>query len=289
MNIPTILAASKPSDIFDLSNWKTQFRDWAKHLHPDRNPDPQAKPALEILLKFRDILETGIVFSDEICPKITFKDNVLTFTGDPDKLKLSYDNFQRALNCCATIPTFQRYLPERMELSPDLTLKVYLRHQSNLIQDLVLEEKHVKWFLNRLLEFTSMLNIYGGFTHCGINPNSVLICPEEHGIQVISFYHQISVNDKMKSAIGNHPYKGWYPDEIWTTKKSCPEIDLFMCKNTAVTLLGDKTGFGHSLRGKISNDLLEFLLQHDDTIHTGYMNYQTFLDKSPRVFHKLTL
>lgn len=288
MTIRKILESTKPSEIFNLINWKEDFRKWSLHLHPDHNKDPLAHEALQKLLEYKKILEEGITFSDEICDKITFKDGIVTFFGPEDKLKLSYENYLKIMNCCPGIPTFERYLPSKMELNGG-ELKVYLQHQSHLIHDLTLEEKHVRWFLNRMLEFTSILNIHGQWTHCGINPNSVMICPEEHGIQIISFYHSIPVYSLMKSAIGIHPYKSWYPAEIWITKESIPEIDLLMVKRTALTVLGDKSGFGYSMRGNISDDFHEYLLQHDEDIHKGYTDYQKLLDKSPREFHHLKI
>ena len=298
MTIRKILESKKPSDIFDPVNWKEEYKKWVLHLHPDKNPDPDAHLAFQRLVEYKAIMEDGITFSDEICDKITFKqelnpdgslkEGIVTFFGPEDKLKLSYENYLKVYDSVPGIPTFRRYLPSEMELNGG-ELKVYLQHKSHLIHDLTLEEKHVRWFLNRMLEFTSILNIHGQLTHCGINPNSVLICPEEHGIQVISFYHTIPVYSPMKSAIGIHPYKSWYPAEIWITKESIPEIDLLMVKRTALTVLGDKTGFGYSMRGKISNDFHEYLLQHDEDIHKGFTDYQKLLDKSPREFHKLEL
>lgn len=289
MTIRKILDSKKPSDIFDMSNWKTQFREWSKHCHPDHNLDPLARSAFERLVQYRDILEKGFEFSDEVCPRIVFKDKTLTFYGPIDKLKLSYDNFNKIKGSVDPIETpFDRFLPDKMELGADC-LKVYLQHDPHLIQGLTLEEKHARWFLNRLLEFSSLLNGRSGFTHAGLNPNSVLICPEEHGIQVVSFYHLTPVNAKMVSAIGIHPYRMWYPNEIFTTKKSMPEIDLLMSKHLAVYVLGERSGIGNSLRGSISGGLMDYLLTFDDSLIEGYFKYQDLLNKEPRIYHKLTL
>lgn len=289
MNIRKILQSKKPSDIFDLTNWKTQFRDWSQHLHPDKNPDPMAHEAFQVLLKYRGILENGVEFSDEVCPKIVFKDKVLTFYGPMDMLKISYDNFMKIKDTVDSVKTpFRRYLPDRMELEKDC-LKVYLQHDPHLIQGLTLEEKHGRWFLNRLLEYSTLLNEKSGHTHAGLTPNSVLICPEEHGIQVVSFYHLVPVNTKMVSAVGIHPYKTWYPTDIFTTKISVPEIDLLMSKHLATYIMGDKSGFANTLRGILSGELVDYLLSYDDTLLDGYFKYQQILDKSPRIYHKLTL
>lgn len=288
MTIRKILESKKPSDVFDLKTWKTQFREWSKHLHPDKNKDPQAHSALSILLEYKKILEKGVEFSDEFC-KILYKDNVVTFHGPMDKLKLSYDNFQLIKDSVDQVKTpFRRFLPEKMEIESDC-LKVHLQHDPHLIHGLVLEEKHGRWFLNRLLEFSTLLNEKGGYTHAGLNPNSVLICPEEHGIQVISFYHLVPKNAKMRTAIGIHPYKLWYPSEIFTTKTSIPEIDLLMSKRLASYILGDLSGFSDNLRKILSPELTQYLISYDDTILEGYLTYQKLLDKTPRVYHKLIL
>lgn len=289
MTIRKIIESKKPSDIFDLSNWKKQFQAWVLHVHPDKNSDPLAKEAYKVLIKYRDLLENGIEFSDEVCSKIIFKDNTLTFYGPMDKLKLSYDNFNRIKGTVDNITTpFERYIPEKMELAAD-HLVVYLQHDPHLIHDLKLEEKHTRWFLNRLLEFSSLLSDKSGYTHAGLNPNSVLICPKEHGIQIVSFYHLVPVNGKMKSAIGIHPYKNWYPAEIFSTKMSVPEIDLLMSKRLATYISGERSGFANPLRGSFSDDLVNYLLTYDNTLLEGYFSYQDLLNKSPRIFHELNL
>jgi len=272
-----------------MKDWKNQFKSWVQHLHPDKNSDPLAHDALQVLLKYKDILKNGVEFSDEYCPRIVFKDSVLTFYGQMDKLELSKNNFELIKDRVDPNTTpFRRYLPEKMELEADC-LKVYLQHDPHLIHDLTLEEKHGRWFLNRLLEFSTLLNERAGYTHAGLNPNSVFICPEEHGIQVISFYHLVPLGSKMRSAIGLHPYKSWYPVDVFTTKQSVPEIDLLMAKNTATYVLGERSGFANSLRGTVSQELVDFLLSYDNTLLEGYFEYQRILDRSPRIYHKLTL
>lgn len=289
MTIRKILESKKPSDIFDLSKWKDQFRAWTIYLHPDKNTEPLAADALAVLLKYKKILENGIEFSDEICPKIIFKDNTLTFYGPMDKLKISYNNFNSIKGTVDNIATpFERYIPEKMELGAD-HLVVYLQHDPHLIHNVTLEEKHTRWFLNRLLEFSSLLNDKSGYTHAGLNPNSVLICPKEHGIQIVSFYHLIPVNSKMKSGVGIHPYMSWYPAEIFSTKMSIPEIDLMMSKRLATYISGERSGFATSLRGSFSDDLVNYLLTYDNTLLEGYFSYQDLLNKSPRIFHELNL
>lgn len=288
MTIQTIISSTKLSDIFpNQSDWKRSFNEYVMLCHPDKNNSNEAKTAYQILMSYKDILENGIKFSDEIS-EITFKDNTLTFVGDRVKLKLSYDNYNSILNSPNVPDHFHRYLPERMELG-DGQLKVYLRERAILLHDLTLEEKHVKWALNRLLEFSSISNLIANWCHIGLNPNSVMICPESHGIQIVSFYHSRPINSKLTSAIGIHPYKSWYPSDMFAHKTASFDIDLLMSKRTAMYLLGDRTGFGTTLRGKISDDFLSFLMSVENDIRDGYLQYQEFLNKSPREFHILNI
>ena len=284
--IDKILISSTALDIFTPSNWLDEYRTFTHLIHPDKCSNPKSADAFAKLSKFKDEMEYGIEFTDEVC-SIRFKDNVCTFTGPKEYLELSYNNYHSILKSVTDPPHFPRYLPKSMEWNGD-QLKVHLQERSILIQDLVLEEKHVKWILNRLLEFSSISNVIGGWSHVGLNPKSVLVCPEGHGIQIISFYHSRPINTKLNSIIGVHPYKSWYPTAIFASKMSTLDIDLVMCKRIAMTLLGDKSGVGTSLRGKIDDGLLSFLLTKE-TIQEGYVKYQEYLDKFPRIFHALNL
>lgn len=287
MNIRRILDSTKPLDIFDFPIWKDQYQSWIKAVHPDKNPDPKAREAFERLIAYKEILENGFQFEDELC-KIRQQGRVLTFEGPFDKLELSLKNYQRILSIPDLPKHFPLYFPEKMEMSGD-KLKVYLREDSHFLSELTLEEKHVKWCFNRMLEFSTMLNLNAGFTHCGINPMSVLVCPKTHGIQVVSFYHTVQIHDKLKSVIGLHPYKSWYPTEIFTTKVSNPLIDQLLSKRTAIYLLGDKSGVGTKLRGSIEDGLLDNLITQQSTIQESYIKYKQYIESQPKIFHELKL
>ena len=60
MNIRKILDSTKPSDIFDLSNWKVQYQSWIKAVHPDHNTSVGAREAFEKLMQYKEILENGL-------------------------------------------------------------------------------------------------------------------------------------------------------------------------------------------------------------------------------------
>lgn len=274
------------------SNYKDQFREWAMLIHPDKCTIPKAKEAFDRLTSYKNEIENGIEFSDEIST-ITMKGNVLYFSGPMDKLIASYENYKSISLSMDSHSSFKYYLPESMTLMSD-GLEVRLRdningnfHHSVRLNGLTLAERHVKWFLNRCLEFTSMLNCTSGYTHCGIGPNSVLICPETHGIQVISFYHTVKHGDKLKSL--NGMVKNWYPVSVFSDKIAIDSIDLELCKRYACTLLGDLSGLGTKLKGTIDDEFVTFLLTSHVDIREGYLKYQDFLNKSPRTFHKLDL
>lgn len=274
------------------SDYKSTFREWSKIIHPDKCKLPDAVAAFDRLTTFRNEIENGIVFSDEIST-ITMKGNVLTFVGDRSKLQQSYDNYQIISKISGVPDSFKFYLPESMTLHPD-RLEVVLRsnvngtaHHSVRLTDIVLEEKHVKWILNRCLEFTSLLNCVGDMVHCGVGPNSTLICPETHGVQIISFYHTVQSGYKLRSLNGQ--MKRWYPAFVFDTKRADSSIDLELCKRFACSLLGDASGVGTKLKGSIDPDFSTFLLTSHVDIRDGYIKYVDFLNKSPRLFHKLDL
>lgn len=261
-------------------------------IHPDKCKLPDAEVAFDRLTAFRNEIENGIVFTDEIST-ITMKGNVLIFVGDRSKLQQSYDNYQTISRISGVPDSFKFYLPESMTLHSD-RLEVTLRsningmpHHSVRLSGIVLEEKHVKWFLNRCLEFASLLNCVGDMVHCGIGPNSTLICPESHGIQIISFYHTVKNTDKLRSLNGQ--MKRWYPAFVFDTKRPDSSIDLELCKRFACSLLGDPSGAGPKLKGSIDPEFSTFLLTSHIDIRDGYTKYVEFLNKTPRTFHKLDL
>lgn len=288
--ISQILTATK--NPLNPVDYKDKYREWSMIIHPDKCTDVNAQVAFDRLTKFRDELEFGMEFTDEIST-ITMKGNLLTFVGDMQKLSQSYENYLKISDRLKSHSTFKFYLPESMTLFPD-RLEVTLRdnvdgyfQHSVYLGSMGLAEKHTKWFLNRMLEFSSLLNITGGYTHCGIGPSSVLICPETHGIQVISFYHSVPANSPLKSLNGT--VKNWYPASVFSTKKANESIDLELCKRFACTLMGDPSGLGTKLKGSIDDSFATFLLTAHPDIRTGYMAYQEFIDKSPRTFHTLDL
>ena len=284
--IDKILNSDK--NILPVNDYKDQYRQWSLLIHPDHCDDIRASSAFEKLTKYRDELEIGYKFSDELCD-IVMKGNVLTFTGPKDDLQRSHDNFVEISTVMKDHPTFKYYVPKLMkfvgdDLIVDLWDKVDDKDHRGIRLDFTIEENHVRWILNRSLEFSSLLNLIGGWSHLGINSNSMLICPETHGIQIVSFYHSVKIGHPLRSL--NGMIKSRYPIHIFDTKISDDRIDIELCKRFACELLGDPFGLGTKLKGSINPEFNTFLLS-SNSIREGYLKYQDFLNKSPRTFHKL--
>jgi hypothetical protein len=183
---------------------------------------------------------------------------------------------------------FHRYLPESVKIISDNEIEFTIRERGIPLSSIgTLPQEHVHWILSRMLEFSGYINRIG-FTHAGINPDSIYVCPENHGIICISFYHMTHLNIKMRTVCGN--YEHFYPATLFTKKIATPDIDVELTKRTAVYLLGDSSGLGVKLRKTHDNKLLNFLFQkHNDPIET-FLEYRKFLENNfPKKFHILNL
>ncbi len=78
--------------------------------------------------------------------------------------------------------------------------------------------------------------------HCGLNPESIFIVPETHGIQICSFYHLTKIGNRIGTISGK--YSNWYPQDVFKTKIATPIIDLGCSMKIASYLLGDTSGIG---------------------------------------------
>ena len=94
------------------------------------------------------------------------------------------------------------YLPMAMGFGTE-KYECHCNYRVASLLDRTLDEKHVRWVLNRMLEFSAWMESIK-LIHGGINPDSVLIMPEPHGIQVISFYHLTKLGNKMRTIPGKY-------------------------------------------------------------------------------------
>jgi serine/threonine protein kinase len=260
----------------DINNWLQEYKKMAKLIHPDICKEPGAKEALAILNQWKEELEKGKTYSDD-AGQITYKINSISIEGIKPILETSLKHFSKLMSFKDKMDIdFQRYLPETAKLDTNLEFKTKLRTLP-LSSIGTLTQAHVNWILSRMLEFISYIH-KKGYVHAGINPDSVFVEPINHGINVMSFYHMTEIGKKMGTASGKWLYM--YPEHVKKDKIAKPDIDIDLCKRTAIWLLGDKSGIGNSLRKTHSIPFLDFCQKkHTDPIQ-AFFDYRDMLDKN---------
>lgn len=266
----------------DLKNWANEYKQFAKQIHPDICNIQGAEDAFAKLNKYKEILEKGSDTSDD-AGSINYNINFIEIKGNKYPLEHSHNTYNKLMSFKEKIDIdFQRYLPKSMDLHSIDTNTSSLEITSNErilpISSLgTLPQGHVNWILSRMLEFICYLN-KKGYVHCGINPDSVYIDPKTHGINVISFYHITPIYERINTVSGR--YLHMYPTHVKNNKIAKPDIDIELCKKTAIYLLGDKSGIGNSLRKTHNNDFLDFITKrHTDPIET-FLEYRKMLEKN---------
>lgn len=287
--IAKIIGAKTMKDVFpDISNWKTTYKEYLLLIHPDRCQEHLASQASAKLNEFKTKLEDGQTIEDE-AGIITYRMNTVKIKGDKGLLKLSVDRYRLLMS----LPDSQhaklkKYLPESVKIISENEIEFILRDRAIPISDLgTLPQEHVNWIFSRMLEFAGYIN-KTGHVHCGINPNSIFVHPEGHGISCISFYHVAGVNARVRTVCGQ--YEHFYPAVLFKEKKATTDIDVELAKRTAIYLLGDKSGIGVKLKKTHNEKFLDFTLQrHDDPIEAFFL-YRKFLDANfPKKFHVLNI
>ena len=121
-----------------------------------------------------------------------------------------------------------------------------------------------------------------GYAHMGLNPTTVFVVPETHGIIVISFYHMATLGKKAETISAK--YKMWYPTSLFTEKIATPDIDLELSKKIALYLLGDKSAAGTKLKmdKEVNQVVLAFLLTKHKNEKDEYGNTEKSWQKISR-------
>jgi serine/threonine protein kinase len=265
----------------DLTNWLAEYKQMAKIIHPDVCHEPGAKDALTKLNQWKEELEKGKIHYDD-AGIVTYKILNSNIEGNLPVLQQSLNNFNKLKSFKEKIDIdFQRYIPNKALLTPNndkSKLDLSLTNRCIPISSIgTLPQVHVNWILSRMLEFIGYIH-KKGYVHAGINPDSVYVEPKNHGINVISFYHMAEVNKKLSTASGKWIYM--YPDHIKTKKIATADIDIELCKRTAVWLLGDKSGIGTCLRKTHNTAFLDFInKKHDDPIE-AFFDYRKMLENN---------
>lgn len=281
--IQRIKKANKLSDVLDVNHFKVEFTALIKKIHPDVCKEDGAGEATAKLNKLKAEFTDGIIYTDDAGE---FKSNgyFIDFMGDEKLLKQSLANYK--ILKAIKDDHFHKYMPSNME-NIDGMLHIKLDARAIPLVDLNLPQEHVNWILSRILEFSTWLS-QSGYVHCGINPASIFIVPETHGIQVCSFYHMTKSDGRVNTISGR--YQNWYPPALFATKKATSTIDLELAKKTAIYLLGDKSGSGIKLKKTHNEHFMDFVIaQHYEAFET-YDTYRKMLKANfPTKFHILNI
>lgn len=285
--IDKIKAASKIEDILNVLNFKDEYLNIVKEIHPDICKDKDATFAIQKLNELKNKFDNGIVLSDETG---TFKTNGYwaDFKSDEPCLDWSFDNYKRfkTLKDKSSL-VFSKYIPSDSLILPDKTHRFIFDKRAVPLSGITLPQEHVNWILNRFLEYCSYLTEQT-FVHCGLTPESVFIVPETHAIQVCSFYHLTRIASKVKTISGK--YKNWYPAQLFTEKLACPLIDIEMAKKIAIYLLGDTSGSGIKLRKTHNPKFIDFVVKQHTSAHEAWTEYRELLKNNfEKKFHSLNI
>ena len=289
--IAIIQKANKPSDLFTGDDWKKLYRDYCKLIHPDYHPDSLAADAMAKMNYFKDVLENGTKYVDETGEFRVFEKKIEYVVTDANRkiISKSVSNYNLLMSKHdKASESFHRYLPESMVLETD-RLTINLKDRSVPLTGQKLEQNHVNWLFSRMFEFVLWLRQIN-YSHMGLNPTTVFVVPETHGIVVISFYH-MNVLYKKADTISDK-YKLWYPTTLFTQKVATPDIDLELCKKIALYLLGDRSAAGTKLKKdkNVNQDVLTFLLTKHENHVDEFKQYREILSKNfEKKFYVLSL
>lgn len=285
--IEKINNSNKIEDVISISNFKSEFNDVIKVIHPDKCSINGALEATAKMNLWKDIFENGKQYRDDIG---FYKTNgyFVEFNSTEKNLAWSIENYRIFKDLKGqTNEHFKKYIPSEGKLMADGTFKFIFEKRSIPLSGLVLSQEHVNWILNRLLEYCTYLSELG-FSHCGLNPESVFVVPETHGIQICSFYHLTMFGNKIKTVSGK--YRNWYPSNVFTEKIATPTIDIELSKKIAVYLLGDTSGSGVKFRKTHNEDFINFIISQSDSAYSTLSLYKELLHKNfKKQFHSLTL
>jgi hypothetical protein len=284
--IKKILSAKDWHDVFTKkSDYKSEYKSYALLLHPDRCKLKNAEDAFKKVTGYRDEIENSYKFTDE-AGTVSYSDFKIIFEGNESLLKKSYDNYNKLMSLTDKASLhFKKYIPTSAILDGN-TLTFTVPYKIVSMNDLTLPLEHSRWALNRMFEFSSWLDEVG-FSHCGINPGSMFIVPESHGLICASFYHMTKIGTNLSTISAK--YSSWYPAYILDKRtdskgrsikpKATSIIDAELSKRTAIYLLGDKSGNGIVLKRNLQPELVNFLITSKPNAYTACKEYIDLIHK----------
>lgn len=252
-----------------------------KEIHPDVCKHAKAGEAMIKLNTLRNMSTHGMQYTDDVCT-IQYTEDHITLTGKEEFIAKTY-KWYNILKQSKTYDVYKNYIPKDIvDLSATkLVYKIDRRCvplntlcATDITANNCIGQDHVNWILSRLLEFCVWCSI-NGVVHLGLNPDSVFITPKDHGIYVCTFYHMQKLGCAAKTI--STKYKAWYPYQLLSNKIADTSIDIELAKKTALAILGDTSGAGVGLRGKINNNALNYLLTYHTDIKKAYISYRDML------------
>lgn len=288
--VDKLLKSKKPSDIFP-DDWKKLYLQYSKLIHPDYCGLSDAGNAMAIMNHYKDVIENGTPYIDEAGAFRVFEKKIVYVVTDDNRklISKSVNNYKLLMaRHDKASESFQRYLPKEMLLEKD-KLVINLSDRSIPLTGQKLPQVHVNWLFSRMFEFSLYL-AQNGYAHIGLNPTTVFVVPETHGIIVISFYHMTTLSRKAETISAK--YKMWYPTNLFLKKIATQDIDLELCKKIALYLLGDKSAAGTKLKmdKDVNQVVLNFLLIKHQNNKDEYSQYRELLAKNfERKFYPLNL
>lgn len=288
--IEKVIKSKKPSDIF-TDDWKKDYLRYSKLIHPDTCSHPNASNAMAIINAYKDIIENGISYIDEAGTFKVFEKRIEYEITDLNRnlITKSFNNYKllKSSHHRAAIP-FQKYLPNEMILEKN-KLIIKLQDRAIPLTQQKLPQIHVNWIFSRMFEFSLYIKDIG-YAHMGLNPTTVFVVPETHGIIVVNFYHMSILNKKAETISAK--YKMWYPTTLFLEKKATCDIDLELSKKIALYLLGDKSSAGIKLKRDkdVNQEMLNFLLTKHQNDKDDYLHYRELLKRNFKTeFHVLNI
>jgi hypothetical protein len=288
--IEKVLVSNKPSDLF-VDDWKKDYLRYSKLIHPDTCRHPKASDAMAIINHYKDVIENGIAYVDEAGSFRVFEKKIIYEVTDANRklITKSVNNYKLLMSKSdkASV-SFKRYLPESMVLETN-KLTINLKDRAVPLTGRKLPQIHINWLFSRMFEFTLWLRQIK-YSHLGLNPTTVFVVPETHGIIVISFYHLTQLNQKAETISAK--YKMWYPTTLFTQKIATPDVDLELSKKIALYLLGDRSGAGTKLKvdKEVNQNVLTFLLTKHQNSKEEFVQYRELLKKHFEIkFYQLNL
>ena len=288
--IEKVLKSNKPSDIFN-GDWKTTYKSYSRLIHPDACSQSNASDAMAKMNTYKDLLENGVQYTDEAGEFRVFEKKIVYIITDKNRklIQKSVKNYNMLKSKTDKSSVgFHRYLPESMVLGKNI-LTIHLKDRAIPLTGQKLPQIHVNWMFSRMFEVVLWFrNI--GYSHMGMNPTTVFVVPETHGVVLISFYHMTHLDQKADTISAR--YKMWYPTTLFVKKIATQDIDLELSKKIALYLLGDKSAAGTKLKrnADVNQEILTFLLTKHQCEIEDYTKYREILTKNfERKFYPLNL